>query len=129
MSVEPDSRIDAIAYRVIGAALEMHRTLGPGFLESVYQAAFACELSRRRIRFEREKTVPLFYTGIRIGEHRLDFPVEESVVVELKTVEALNPVHTSQMISYLVATRLPIGLLINFHVPMLKDGITRIVLS
>jgi len=118
---------DDIAHEVIGAAIEVHRHLGPGFLESAYEAALCTELGLRRIPFARQKSVVLSYKGNPIGEGRLDLVVAGEVVVELKTVESFAPIHTAQLNSYLRLTGLHLGLLINFNVPVLRDGIRRIV--
>jgi GxxExxY protein len=126
---EPSQAVDELAHAVIGAAIEVHRVLGPGFLESVYEAALAIELETRAIPFERQKPVPLRYKGRDIGEGRLDLLVADCLIVELKPVEVLAPIHKAQVISYLKATGLHLGLLINFNVPLLKDGVERIVLS
>jgi GxxExxY protein len=112
---------------VIGAAIEVHKTLGPGFLESIYEEALCVELTLRGVRFTRQAPVAVDYKGHRIGENRLDLLVEDNVVVELKAVDALAPVHTAQMISYLKASGCRIGLLINFNVKRLTDGVRRIV--
>jgi GxxExxY protein len=128
-TAEPDRDIDALAYATIGSGIEVHRILGPGFLESVYEAALAVELELRGLRFERQKPVPLQYKGREIGEGRLDLLIAGRLVVELKAVDALAPIHRAQVISYLKATHLPLGLLINFNVPVLKDGIERLVLT
>jgi GxxExxY protein len=114
---------------VIGAAIEVHRELGPGYLESVYEAALAVEMQLRRISFTRQHVIPLAYKGHAIGEGRLDFFVQQQLIVELKAVDALVPVHTAQVISYLRAMRTRLGLLINFNVPVLKSGIRRIILD
>jgi GxxExxY protein len=126
---EPSKTVDQLAHAVIGAAIEVHRVLGPGFLESVHESALAIELEARALSFERQKPVPLRYKGREIGEGRLDLLVANCLIVELKAVEALAPIHRSQVISYLKATRLSLGLLINFNIPLLKDGIERVVLS
>ena len=123
-SPEGDNRVTEA---IIGAAIEVHKTLGPGFLESIYEEALCVELSLRGIRFARQALVGLDYKGHRIGESRLDLLVEDSVVVELKAVDALAPVHSAQVISYLKATGCRVGLLINFNVRRLTDGIKRIV--
>jgi GxxExxY protein len=123
-------QIDALAKRVIGASIEVHRALGPGFLESVYSKALACELNLNNIPFECEKTVHVTYKGFTISEHKLDLLVDEQLVVELKSVDCFLPIHTAQTLSYLKATGLPLGLLINFHVPNLgTGGIKRVVLT
>jgi len=129
MRREPGERIDGWARAVIGAALEVHQALGPGYLESVYEEALAIELGLRRIPCEWQKLVGVEYKGQAVGEGRLDLLVDGCLVVELKAVEALAPIHTAQVISYLKATGLPLGLLINFNVPLLKAGIQRVILS
>ncbi len=129
ITVEPNKKMDELAHTVIGAAIEVHRVLGPGYLESVYEEALVVELGLRNVPFERQKGLSLDYKGHEVGESRLDFLVGGLLVVELKAVDALAPVHTSQVISYLKAVGSPLGLLINFNVPVLKGGIKRIVLS
>ena len=119
---------ESAAFAVIGAAIEVHRTLGPGYLESVYEEALAVELSLRGLSFERQHAFALDYKGHRVGEGRLDFLVDNCLVVELKAVEAIAPVHRAQVISYLKALRLPLALLLNFKAETLRDGIVRIVL-
>lgn len=127
--IEPDTEIDRLAHLVIGAAIEVHRTLGPGFLEVVYEKALCIELEHRRIGFSRQHPIHLEYRGQSVGEGFIDILVEQQLVLELKAVESLLPIHMAQIMSYLRATRYPLGLLINFNVPVLKDGIRRVVLS
>jgi GxxExxY protein len=127
MMIEPDKMVDELAHAVIGAAIEAHRHLGPGFLESVYEEALSVELSARQVAFERQKEISVLYKGRAIGKQRVDLVVGEKLVVELKAVESLAEIHKAQMISYLKATGLPLGLLINFNVPILKNGIQRVV--
>ena len=103
-----------VTHRIIGAAIRVHRALGPGFLESVYEEALAVEFALSGIQFVRQKTVPLFYKDHQIGEHRLDFLIEERVVVELKAIRALEDIHFAVGRSYLKATNLHDGLLLNF---------------
>ena len=103
-----------ITHRVIGAAIRVHRALGPGFLEAAYEEALAVEFALSGIQFVRQKTVPLFYKDHQIGEHRLDFLVEERVVIELKAIRALEDIHFAIGRSYLKATNLHDGLLLNF---------------
>ena len=129
MRVEPSKELDELAQSVIGAAIEVHCHLGPGYLEGVYKEALAIELELRGIPFERQVPVSLDYKGHRVGEGRLDFLVGKELLVELKAVEALVPVHKAQVISYLKATGLHLGLLVNFNVSVLKGGIRRVVLS
>jgi GxxExxY protein len=126
---EPTKWLDGLAREVIGAALEVHRHLGPGFLESVYEEALAVELSLRGVPYVRQKAFGLSYKGHEIGEGRLDLLVGDELLVELKAVEALAPIHKAQVISYLKATGCHLGLLINFNVPVLKTGIQRVVYS
>jgi GxxExxY protein len=115
--------------QIIGAAIEVHRSLGPGLLESAYQACLAHELGLRKLSFECERSLPVKYKGVQLDcGYRLDFLVEDKVVVELKAVESVLPVHEAQLLTYLKLTGCRVGLLINFNVPVLKDGITRRVL-
>ncbi|AFZ11059.1 hypothetical protein Cri9333_0059 [Crinalium epipsammum PCC 9333] len=121
--------IEDIAYAVIGAAIEVHRLLGPGFLESVYEGALCVELQQRGIPFVRQAVVAVTYKGQRVGEGRIDLLIGNVLIVELKAVEKLTPIHSAQVISYLKMTNQKLGLLINFNVPILKEGIKRIILS
>jgi len=115
--------------QIIGAAIEVHRELGPGLLESAYQACLAREFSLRNLPFEQEKPLPVEYKGARVDcGYRLDFVVAEKVVVELKAVNVVQKVHEAQLLTYLKLTGCRVGLLINFNVPVLKDGIKRMVL-
>lgn len=107
----------------------MHRVLGPGFLESVYEEALCVELQLRGIPFKRQPVVAVNYKGQLVGEGRLDFLVGDALIVELKAVDALASIHSAQVISYLKMTAHQLGLLINFNVPILKEGIKRIILS
>jgi GxxExxY protein len=120
--------INQLSYAVIGAAMEVHRELGPGFLESVYQHSLDIELRKRGIPFHPKHPVAIKYKGCKVGAGQLDFLVDGILVVELKAVERLAPIHHAQVISYLKTTQCPLGLLINFNVPMLKDGIKRVIL-
>jgi len=116
-----------ITEKIIGAAIEVHRHLGPGLLESVYEAALAFELSQLGVGVERQKPVPISYKGLKFEEgYRLDLIVADRVVVELKCVDAILPIHEAQLLSYLKLTGLKVGLLVNFKVPVLKQGIKRI---
>lgn len=115
--------------QIIGAAIEVHRVLGPGLLESAYQICLAHELSLRHLPFERERALPVEYKDVRLDcGYRLDFWVAEKVIVELKAVETLLPIHEAQLLTYLKLTGCHIGLLVNFNVPVLKEGIKRMVL-
>ena len=120
---------DPLSAQVIGAAIEVHKLLGPGLLEGVYHKALCHELALRGIPFEAQKKVPVNYKGVDLGEDlKIDVLVAERLVVELKAVDALHPVHDAQLITYLKLTKLHAGLLINFNVRMLKDGVKRLVL-
>jgi GxxExxY protein len=128
MNWEPiDENDEALAHRVIGAAIEVHRQLGPGFLESIYEKAMDHELKTLGLFVEREKEIVVPYKDIEIPGQRLDLLVGGRIIVELKAVESILPIHETQLISYLEATRLRLGLLINFRVSVLRDGIRRIV--
>jgi GxxExxY protein len=126
---EPDPESDDLAHAVIGAAIEVHRHLGPGFLEAVYEEALCLELRLRAVPFERQKPIKVEYKGHYVGEGRLDLLVGDRLVVELKAVKHVPPIDQARVISYLKATGHHLGLLLNFHVPALKDGIQRLVLS
>jgi len=129
LRMEPDAETDRLAQEVIGAAIEVHRALGPGFLESLYEQAMSIELGLRGISFERQVPVAVNYKGHSIGESRLDLLVDGRLIVELKAVDQFASIHTAQVMSYLKATGHRLGLLINFNVIRLKDGVKRIVLS
>lgn len=113
---------------VIGCAIDVHRALGPGLLESAYEECLCYELVNRRIEFERQKNLPLQYKGVRLeAGYRLDLLVDGRLVVELKCVEKILPVHEAQLMTYLRLAKIKTGLIINFFTPVLKDGIRRIV--
>ena len=113
---------------ILGAAISVHRALGPGLLESVYETCLAHELTVRRLPFHRQIPMPVRYGGIRIdGGYRIDFLVAERVVIELKAVHTLLPIHRAQLLTYLRLSECSLGLLLNFNVPVLKDGIVRLV--
>ena len=126
---EPSKEVDDLARKVIGAAIEVHRTLGPGHIESVYEEALAYEIGLNHIPYERQVKVKVAYKGHSVGEGRLDLLVAKILPVELKAVEALAPIHQAQLLSYLKMTGLQLGLLINFNVPLLKQGIKRVIFS
>ena len=120
--------LNLLSEQVIGAAIEVHRELGPGVLEHSYEASLHHELSLRGISSVRQLLLPLTYKGLIIPDaYRIDLLVEDKIVVELKTVEALKPVHSAQLLTYLRMSRKSLGLLINFHVPLLRDGFKRLV--
>ena len=126
---EPSDQVDDLARQVIGAAIEVHRILGPGFLESVYEEALAVAFTLRGIAFERQKPFQLIYKNNPVGDSRLDFLVGGELVVELMAIEIVHPIHVAKVISYLKMTGLDLGLIINFHVELLKDGVKRVVLT
>jgi GxxExxY protein len=127
-SAEVDRSINEITESVIGAAIAVHRELGPGLLESAYEACLAYELNEKKLKVERQKSVPLIYRGVHLDcGYRLDFLVEDKVVVEVKAVDKLEPIHEAQLISYLKLSGCKVGLLINFKVNTLKHGIRRFV--
>jgi len=124
----PD-RANVRSREVIGAAIEVHRALGPGFLESVYEESLCMELYDRGIPFVRQRDVIIRYKGRDVGSGRTDLIVDDVLIVELKAVDALAPIHKAQLLSYLRTTGHPLGLLINFNVTTLKDGVQRVILS
>lgn len=126
---QPTPHQEELARQFVDAALEVHRELGPGYDELIYENALAVELELRGIPFNRQKTIKVFYKGVEVGEGRLDLLLDDELVVELKAVDELNPRHLAQVISYLKATELPLGLLVNFHVDLLKKGLKRVVYS
>jgi len=112
---------------VIGAAIEVHKTLGPGLLESTYEECLCREMELRKIPYERQKELPIEYKGLKLDcGYRLDILVAKRLILELKACESLQPIHEAQLLTYLKLTRIKIGLLINFNVPVLKQGIKRI---
>ncbi len=121
-------RLDEISHGIIGAAIEVHRHLGPGLLESAYQSCLAFELKQRGLKVEEQKPLPVVYKQVKLDcGYRLDMVVEDEIIVEVKAIEKLLPIHEAQLLSYLRLTRKRVGLLMNFHVPALKSGLKRIV--
>ena len=117
---------ETLTESIIGAAIEVHRELGPGLMESAYEECLCHELSLRRLSFQRQVPLPVHYKKVNLDcGYRMDLVVENTVIVELKAVETLQPVHEAQLITYLKLSTKPVGLLINFNVPVLKDGIVR----
>lgn len=120
-------RLNRITEQVIGGCIEVHRALGPGLLESAYEECVCYELSQSGLAFERQVKLPMVYKNVKLEcAYRMDVVVEGILVLEIKAVERLIPVHEAQLLSYLKLAKKPIGLLLNFHVPVLKDGIKRI---
>lgn len=119
--------VDEVAERVIGCAIEVHRTMGPGLLESIYRECLVMELAAHNLRFELERPVAVDYKGRPLlARFKIDLLVERSLVVELKSVDALRPVHKAQVITYLKLTGHPVGLLLNFNEVTLKNGLHRL---
>lgn len=118
---------EAAMSKTIGAAIAVHRVLGPGFLESIYRRAMHIELEARNIAYEKERSICVLYRGVEIPGQRVDLIVEGLIVVELKAVSRLDESHRAQLLSYLKTTGLRGGLLINFHAPLLRDGLRRLV--
>ncbi len=117
-----------ISGKIIGAAIEVHKHLGPGLLESAYEECLCRELDLRGIDFKRQVPLPLKYKGLKLDcGYRLDLLVEDKVIVELKTVEAIAPIHEAQILTYLKLRDIRLGLIINFNVPLLVEGIRRLV--
>jgi GxxExxY protein len=114
--------------RIIGCAIEVHRHLGPGLLESVYESALCIELKANSLPFKRQVGIPLYYKGELISEHRPDLIIDDKVIVEIKSVDSLAPIHMAQMLTYLRVTSLRIGLILNFNNQTMKDGTRRVVL-
>jgi len=121
--------LNHLSSQIIKAAIAVHRELGPGLLESVYQSCMVIELTNMRMKVESELFLPIFYRGQKVNEEgfRLDLLVEDIIIVELKSVEKVQPVHKKQLLTYLRMAKKPLGLLINFNETLLKDGISRII--
>jgi len=119
--------IDAASHEIIGAAIEVHRVLGPGYLEKIHEAALADELELRNVGFSRQVPMIVPYKDLRITGQQADLMVEPGIVVELKAVDRILPIHEAQVLSYLKSTGCRLGLLINFEVELLKNGLKRIV--
>jgi len=124
---EPPKELDDLARAVIGAAIEVHKELGAGLPEEAYEGALAVELTARGIKFERQKRVEIMYKGARVARGRIDLLVGEKLIVEIKAVEVLLPLHRLQTASYMRVIGQPLGLLINFNVPLLKQGVSRVI--
>ena len=130
MNQDPESkaRANELSRIVIGAAIEVHRALGPGLLESAYEACLCRELTVRELPFQKQVPLPLVYKGLELDcSYKIDIKVCDLLIVELKSVEAIEPIHEAQLLTYLRLSNLWLGLLINFNVLVLKDGIRRLV--
>jgi GxxExxY protein len=124
-----ETELERLSNRVIGAAIEVHRQLGPGLLESAYEACLAIVLRHLELPFERQQILPIHYRGESVdAAYRLDFVVADQLILELKSVECLDPIHTAQVLTYLRLTGLRLALLLNFNTPLLRDGLKRIFL-
>jgi len=127
--LEPSADIDAIAAELLDAAIEVHRALGPGFLEAIYEEALCVELALRAIPFVRQSSVAVHYKGRIVDDARIDLLVADRLLVELKAIEQIAPIHVAQAMSYLKATGLPLALLVNFNAPVLLRGVRRVIRS
>jgi GxxExxY protein len=126
---DTEAQRDALTEKVIGAAIEVHRVLGPGLLESAYEECLCWELAQRGVPFRRQVPLPIAYKGIKLdADYRVDLVVADELIVELKTVDIILPVHEAQLLTYLRLSSLRKGLLLNFHTAVLKQGIKRMVL-
>ena len=122
-------RCEELTREIIGAAIEVHKAIGPGLLESVYEECLCHELKLRGLRFERQVEVPVIYKGVRLDSgHRLDVIVEDTVILEIKSVDRHHPIFEAQLLTYMRLLHKPVGFVINFNVPILRTGIVRRVL-
>jgi GxxExxY protein len=123
-----ENSVNGITEKIIGAAIEVHKALGPGLLESAYEECLAHELALQRVNFKRQQALPITYKGVRLDcGYRLDFVVEGRVIIEIKAVEKIIPIHEAQLLTYLRLYPLKWGLMLNFHTSVLKHGIRRMV--
>ena len=122
-------RYEELTEQIIGAAIEVHKAIGPGLFEAIYEECLCRELALRGLNFERQLLVPVVYKGVRLeSKYRLDVLVQDTVILELKTIERILPIHEAQLLTYLRLLAKPVGLIINFNVPALRHGIVRRVL-
>jgi GxxExxY protein len=120
-------RLNQITEQIIGCAIEIHRALGPGLLESAYEECLCYELSQKELKFKRQVALPVVYKEVKLDcGYKLDIVVEDLVIIEIKAVQNLLPVHEAQLLSYLKSGNKPVGLLINFHISVLKNGLKRL---
>ena len=120
--------LNEITQKIIAAAISVHRELGSGLMESAYEACMAYELTDQNLKFERQKALPIIYRGVQLDSgYRIDLLVEDQIIVELKAVEKMEPIHEAQILCYLKLSKCKVGLLINFNVKVIKDGIRRFV--
>jgi GxxExxY protein len=126
-TVDGGTRINGWTEKIIGACIEIHRELGPGLLESAYEECLCYELGRHGLQFTRQQPLPVVYKGVHLDcGYRMDIVVEESIILEIKTVERLLAIHDAQLLTYLKLTGLSLGLLLNFNVPVFRLGVKRI---
>ena len=126
--MDEKDRLDSITRRIIGGAIEVHRRLGPGLLESAYETCLAFELRQMNLKVEQQRPLPIIYREVKLDcGYRLDLVVEDCVIVEIKAIEHLAPIHNAQLLSYLRLSGKQVGLIINFHVRILKNGLKRVV--
>ena len=120
-------KINQLSSKIIGAAIEVHKALGPGLLESAYEKCLCHELKLRRLSFANQKPLPLIFKGAKMDcGYQLDIVVENTIILELKSCEKIEPIHKAQLLTYLKLSGLKLGLLLNFNVPVMRDGIVRI---
>jgi GxxExxY protein len=125
-----ETEFNPVTHQILSAAIEVHRNLGPGLLESIYTRCLLYEIHARNLRYVAQRPIPLLYKGIDLGEnYRVDLIVEDVAVVEVKSVAAVLPVHRAQTLTYMRLTNTPAGLVINFNVPRLMDGVSRLLLK
>jgi GxxExxY protein len=129
VAVKESEALKGLTERIIGCAIEVHRQLGPGLLEGTYEAALCIELQIAGLNFVKQPVFPVIYKGQVIGEYRLDLIVEDTVIIEIKSVERFDPIFEAQVLTYLRVTGRGVGLLMNFNSRLLRDGIKRYVLS
>lgn len=120
--------LNVLTGRIIGCAIRVHRALGPGLLESAYECSLCVELAHEGLQFQRQVACPVTYRGHAVGEYRLDVLIEDEVIVEVKAVERFEPVYIAQVLTYLKAKDRRLGLIINFNVSVLRDGVRRVAL-
>jgi GxxExxY protein len=126
--VSISAEVERVGRALLEAGLEVHRSLGPGFIERIYEEALCHQLTWRSVSFERQKVIQVLYKNMPLGEQRIDLVVGGLVIVELKAVDKILPLHEAQLLSYLKATNLRLGFILNFNVPLFKNGIRRMVL-
>lgn len=128
-NTEGNSRLNTLSERIIGCAIEVHRHLGPGLLESAYEACFVHELELAKIPVTKQQIIPLIYKGMQLDYgYRLDVVVDDTIICELKAIDRIEPIHQAQLLSYLKLTNKRLGLIINFNVKVLRNGIKRVIL-